>query len=1117
MLTAENPIALAVNLFEQSSEQAERFLESLKLAIRSHSQRFGRTKLVYAIGKNDAPIDTLIAHKFSDSFQPISMETACANQAIVANRLMKTCFDELQARACILLEPKDFLLDDCIAGLCDLHQECPDALIGAQRCEETLVRKLASSGSLEQVDWLSGTCLLVPQSIYKLEGGFSCILEYDLAVIDLCSRAKAAGFDIRLSNERPLALLATSRLAGEDSDDSPIQNTGLERKSVLQSSNGNRYDTFERNAPSTQHNSELLLNEYETLRSELNQFHRDLRRLSPSFLEMSKLVRRLPVRRLKKWLAASYKSIWVRSLLAFPATLAAWIFFRIRLPSLFYFITTQEVTSLSECKTRPASIHNKTIRELASSGLFDVHYYLAQAPEAKDHELGPIGHYLTVGRHLNPHRLFDAEHYLSANARLACPKDMAPLLHYARSTGKEAFSPHPLFDARFYIESSPYGKDYFDKRNPLRHYLKVGSKERLDPHPLFSTAFYLNSYKEARQSQLTALEHFLLWGHTGKHSPNEMFDCEYYLRQNPHLKFAMANPLLHYVRLDNRNSVKPHALFDAKHYLSQLPMKEQALASAKPLEHFLHSNTSRECSTHPLFDANYYLEQAPYLSESDLKFVIHYLRYGESALLCPNKMFHTAWYSARHPELKANGTGLLSHYAETSSVTDDAPHPLFNPAFYRKENHPDSDLNLDALETYLTSDDFTRRREKTTERPMLGRTENNAKIETSFTADAAYQRLLELTAQPFSHLFLMPGLVKGGGERAACNYIQYLQEIHGMDQVLILLTEYRENTCLDWLPEGSRYVDIVRLDDLPLDQRGLVITSLIYEKEPKTVYCSNSYSFLFASSRYRDLIEKKTRFVTFLFGYEAYKDEGPAPITATPYKDTAGWFDCIITDNKNLASLVVRSLPERQLPGKVTACVYNSSLNLDNLLLENGKPTTRKGKQVLWASRLVDVKRPDLMVAIARSLPNIKFMVYGSAETGAADDTENYLKLISETPNIQYRGEYPSFNAIEKSEVGVFLYTSASDGVPIVLMEAAACGLPIIAPNIGGIAEFISNDTGWLIEKSDDIQSYVDALRFALDNPQEAQRKALRAQDLLRIQHSQESIRIQLNELRDFF
>lgn len=49
--------------------------------------------------------------------------------------------------------------------------------------------------------------------------------------------------------------------------------------------------------------------------------------------------------------------------------------------------------------------------------------------------------------------------------------------------------------------------------------------------------------------------------------------------------------------------------------------------------------------------------------------------------------------------------------------------------------------------------------------------------------------------------------------------------------------------------------------------------------------------------------------------------------------------------------------------------------------------------------------------------------------------------------------------------VHAFVSLSETEGLPVSMMEAASCGIPIIATNVGGCKEIVTRDTGILIEK----------------------------------------------------
>jgi glycosyltransferase involved in cell wall biosynthesis len=60
--------------------------------------------------------------------------------------------------------------------------------------------------------------------------------------------------------------------------------------------------------------------------------------------------------------------------------------------------------------------------------------------------------------------------------------------------------------------------------------------------------------------------------------------------------------------------------------------------------------------------------------------------------------------------------------------------------------------------------------------------------------------------------------------------------------------------------------------------------------------------------------------------------------------------------------------------------------------------------------------------------------------------------------------------------VDVFLSTSKTEGIPVSMMEAASCGIPIIAPDVGGIREIVSDDNGKLLPKNTSPEEIAKAL-----------------------------------------
>jgi glycosyltransferase involved in cell wall biosynthesis len=99
------------------------------------------------------------------------------------------------------------------------------------------------------------------------------------------------------------------------------------------------------------------------------------------------------------------------------------------------------------------------------------------------------------------------------------------------------------------------------------------------------------------------------------------------------------------------------------------------------------------------------------------------------------------------------------------------------------------------------------------------------------------------------------------------------------------------------------------------------------------------------------------------------------------------------------------------------------------------------------------------------------------------------LEAYGQTRSIKVLGPLPLHEVADlMRQAHVLCLPSHGEGMPNCVMEAMACGLPVVATAVGGIPEIVqSNRTGMLVEKGD-VQSLADALVSLLqDSNQRAQ------------------------------
>jgi len=136
------------------------------------------------------------------------------------------------------------------------------------------------------------------------------------------------------------------------------------------------------------------------------------------------------------------------------------------------------------------------------------------------------------------------------------------------------------------------------------------------------------------------------------------------------------------------------------------------------------------------------------------------------------------------------------------------------------------------------------------------------------------------------------------------------------------------------------------------------------------------------------------------------------------------------------------------------------------------KPSGKPHTKVLWASRFDSQKNPAIVAGIAALMPDTDFLMYGRQVLG--DDQIDWDTMPE---NVKNSGEFFNIDELPINECFAFLYTSKFDGTPNILLEMASRGLPIVTPDIGGIAGFLGDDWPLYVTHPEDVSGYVAQLQ----------------------------------------
>lgn len=127
---------------------------------------------------------------------------------------------------------------------------------------------------------------------------------------------------------------------------------------------------------------------------------------------------------------------------------------------------------------------------------------------------------------------------------------------------------------------------------------------------------------------------------------------------------------------------------------------------------------------------------------------------------------------------------------------------------------------------------------------------------------------------------------------------------------------------------------------------------------------------------------------------------------------------------------------------------------------------------------------------LVKQLPNVHFLIVGDADHGKPDAVEpatarNYgiwerCHFVGQRPN----AELPSLYAL----MHMLVLPSLFEGIPRVVMEASAMGVPVVASNVKGNREAVVHGRSGLLTPLGDVPALASAILSILDNQELAQR-----------------------------
>jgi len=540
---------------------------------------------------------------------------------------------------------------------------------------------------------------------------------------------------------------------------------------------------------------------------------------------------------------------------------------------------------------------------------------------------------------------------------------------------------------------------------------------------------------------------------------------------------------------------------------------ENSLDEASLVMSFLTDGLSNNVSFSFLFDEKVFFDQVPNEKKSQVPAVLSWLKKYRYKKNIPNLFFSEKMYLDSNPGLQPLRLfSLFDHYVlygfrEKRLFTNFTLQSDFSLKL-------DDSVNLsgwlkawgcDSLDEELASDSLREQISLAVKiEPALLKVNNTKYLRMYPYSDGKICQSSLVKTLKHNHyeaIVFIPELRTGGAERIACILATTLKKILSSKRVLLCVTDGACLDRVDWVPG----VDILPLSkvseggDFSNTEKEEVLLNLIVGLRVKHVINVNSLALWNLYGKKAKLLSQFTSLYVYLFCWDYRENKKGAKVlggyAANCLSEVLPYLTRVFVDNKSFSSELVQTYFYSNNDAQKFFPLYTPIE--ESTQLEEMKTAT--GEKILWSGRICLQKRFDLLIAIAKKMPDRCFDVWGALTIkGSFYEKE---KIPS---NVYFKGVYKSPSEVDVKEYGAFLYTSEWDGLPTVLLDFISQKIPVVASGVGDISTLINKDSGFLIQDINNVESYVSALNDVLASKSLA--KALSTQACLNMkkQHSYE-------------
>jgi glycosyltransferase involved in cell wall biosynthesis len=323
-------------------------------------------------------------------------------------------------------------------------------------------------------------------------------------------------------------------------------------------------------------------------------------------------------------------------------------------------------------------------------------------------------------------------------------------------------------------------------------------------------------------------------------------------------------------------------------------------------------------------------------------------------------------------------------------------------------------------------------------------------------------------------LYLAPWVDLGGSDKGTIDWFKHIDRSRWAPS--IITTQPSANR---WLPELEPYADEVW--SLPDLMRGSefppFILGFIESRHVEVVHIMNSRLGFDLMPDMRCLPNPPV--VVVQHHAEEHDRSGYVRYVAARYGNLVDAFS--VTSQQLANAMMDYDVPRSRMHVIPTGVDGLEEFNPDRVAPFD--LATTPGSRILWPGRLVTQKDPMLTLKVVKLLAEreVSFSLHVVGDGEMKDDVVNYARELCIDHLIHWHPPSYEMPRWYRSS-DLLLMTSMFEGVPYVIYEALAMGVPVVAPALPGNVELMGTSGGVLIEPREDAAAYADAIQLLLND-----------------------------------